>query len=65
VFVAMQEIRARVGKNIYHQTRVERRLDWWEEELYCTTWPNIFIVKFVAEVVPLARSVMQGHKNIR
>jgi hypothetical protein len=34
VFVAMQEIRARVGKNIYHQTRVEWRHDCWEEVLY-------------------------------
>lgn len=34
VFVAMQEIRVRVGKNIYHQTRVEWRYEWWEEVLH-------------------------------
>jgi hypothetical protein len=39
VFVAMQEIRARVGKNIYHETRVEWRPELRDEvgtAIHCT-----------------------------
>jgi len=62
VFVAMQEIRAGVGKNIYHQTRVEWRRELWDEVLYCAvrhfhceTWGD--------KVFPLPRSAMRSHKT--
>jgi len=62
VFVAMQEIRAGVGKNIYHQTRVEWRRELWDEVLYCAV-QHFHCETWGDKVFPLARSVIHSHKE--